>query len=80
MSDIFVEDQDMLNTNMLVSKLREVYLEELKSPNVNIGIDERQRWTKLATNFPDHDLIRQIIYDTCKILVAHNIHPKLVRW
>ena len=88
MNDIYDERQDMSNTRHLSSKIRERCLIEIKKEKrrepgdrtPQISIDDRSRYTRLINEWPDTDLVRQIIKETAKLMAEFDIRPEDVRW
>ena len=79
-NSVFDEHQDMQTTLTLITKLRSSYDEELRNPGIMMDPDERRRRSRLSVQWPDTDLMRQIILDVSKIMTAYNIIPKNVKW
>lgn len=83
MSDIYIENAEMANTNSMVNKLYEMYCYKIRETTKDdrpFDIDEHRRHTTLAIQFPNRDLIRQILKDAAALMVEYNINPKDIKW
>jgi len=79
MSDIFDEVEDLKNTKSIVHALHKKY-DEIAYSETELDIDERRRCTALSMHWPGDDVVRQIIYDTLKLLSENSITPRSVKW
>jgi hypothetical protein len=81
MSDIFVESEDLKNIKSFITELHNRYINfynEHKKEHPYDGVDEIRRKSALGLlHWPGDELVTQIIIDASKLMVEHNIDPKV---
>jgi len=81
MTSIFDEKAQMASTREIAFYLKGKYDgNTFPDPEVHMDIDEHARCTKLATDWPDTELVRQIIKDAAKVMIEYNISPEDIKW
>lgn len=81
MSSIFSESNDIKSTKSLTSYLRDYYNEQMqnsmayKASTNKFMPEEYKNISMLAINWPGDEIVGQIVKDTCRLMVKHNITP-----